>query len=85
MGNVGGVLAGVVPGAGVGTTVAKYTGATAALKQVTGAAQNTSWLLVILGIVHYILRIRFGFSSGSCLIVFKRNSIILFFSVLSSR
>jgi hypothetical protein len=64
MGNVGGVLAGVVPGAGVGTTVAKYTGATAALKQVTGAAQNTSWLLVILGIVHYILRIRFGFSSG---------------------
>jgi hypothetical protein len=67
---IGGIIGGAAGGeAGTVATMAKYTGAAAVGKQVLGAGKNLSWVLVILGIIHYAFRVVSGGNYGMAFII----------------
>ncbi len=55
--------------AGTVATMAKYSGAAAVGSQVLGAGKNLSWVLVILGIIHYAFRVVSGGNYGVAFII----------------
>ena len=63
---LGGAASGEV---GTAATIAKYTGAAAVGKQIVGAGKNLSWILVILGIIHYAFRIISGGNYGLAFVI----------------
>ena len=62
--------AGVVAGiAGAGSSgmagAAKYAGITSGMKQVFGAAKNVSWIMIVVGMAHYIFMISYGYGASA--------------------
>ena len=67
---IGSILGGAASGeVGTAATIAKYSGAAAVGKQVMGAGKNLSWILVILGIIHYAFRIVSGGNYGLAFVI----------------
>ncbi len=65
IGAVGGAVAGATTGSGAIAGAAKYSGITAGMNQIFGAAKNVSWVMIVLGVVHYILMINYGYGGSA--------------------
>ena len=63
---LGSIIGGAAGGGAGGTmaTAAKFTGAAAVGRQIAGAGKNLSWILLVLGIFHYVFRIISGGNYG---------------------